>query len=119
MDLKFFCFGGEPKVMYMSRDKAENATTDFFDMDFNRLDMRMKDPNSAIAPEKPYGFEKMKELASILSAGTAHVRVDFYSVDKKIYAGEITFFHNGGFTHIYPREWESVFGSWIELPKRK
>ena len=117
LDLKFFCFNGEPKIMYMSRDRAENPTTDFFDMDFRCLNMRMKDPNSEILPEKPTDFEKMKELAAILSKDNAHLRVDFYYIDSKIYAGELTFFHNGGFTHIYPNEWETTLGSWIELPQ--
>ena len=52
-DYKFFCFNGVPKFMYISNDNSENATTDFFDMEFNRLDMRMKDPNSNVIPPKP------------------------------------------------------------------
>lgn len=117
MDFKFFCFNGEPKVMYMSRDRAENPTTDFFDMDFNHLDMRMHDPNSEQIPEKPANFEEMKKFAAILSKDIPHLRVDFYSINGKTYVGELTFYHNSGTTHIYPREWETIWGDWLELPQ--
>lgn len=68
-DYKFFCFNGVPKFMYISNDNSENATTDFFDMEFNHLDMRMKDPNSNVIPPKPYLFNEMKAIAEKLSQG--------------------------------------------------
>ena len=76
-DYKFFCFNGIPKIAYISKDHAENPTTDFFDMDYNRLPIRMRDPNSDTAPRKPECFEQMKELAEVLSKGIPHLRVDF------------------------------------------
>lgn len=116
-DFKFFCFHGVPKIMYVSRDKAEEPTTDFFDMDFNHLDMRMRDPNSKTLPDKPLNFELMKSLAATLSKGMPHVRADFYEIHGQVYFGEMTFFHNGGFSHIYPRKWESELGEWIDLSR--
>ena len=65
-DYKFFCFNGNPKFMYISHDHATDATTDFFDMEFKRLNMRMKDPNSNIIPPKPALFESLKEIAKII-----------------------------------------------------
>lgn len=61
-DYKFFCFGGIPKIVYISKDKAENPTTDFFDMDYTHLPIRMRDPNSDVLPEKPIRFDEMKKL---------------------------------------------------------
>ncbi len=116
-DYKFFCFDGEPFIMYVSKDNATNATTDFFDMDYNRLPIRMKDPNSDNPPAKPELFEEMKSYARILSKGIPHVRVDFYVINKCIYFGEMTFFHNAGWTKIYPEEWSHILGKLIKLPK--
>lgn len=118
-DYKFFCFNGAPKMMYISRDAAAAVTTDFFDMDFNPLPIRMKDPNSEILPAKPDCFEEMRRIASALSKGIPHVRTDFYCASGRIYFGELTFFHNGGFTGISPDEWNFKAGSWIELPERQ
>ncbi|MDY4223802.1 MAG: ATP-grasp fold amidoligase family protein [Candidatus Limivicinus sp.] len=118
-DFKFLCFNGMPRMMYISRDAAADTTTDFFDMDFNHLPIRMKDPNSAILPTKPECFEEMQRIASVLSEGIPHVRTDFYCANSKIYFGELTFFHNGGFTGINPAEWNYKVGSWIKLPRKE
>ena len=118
-DYKWFCFNGEPKLVYISKDNAADPRTDFFDMDFNHVNMRMKDKNSEVLPEKPKLFDEMKRLATILSAGIPHVRVDFYNINGRIYFGELTFFHNSGFSRIYPEEWDYTFGSWIKLPKEE
>lgn len=116
-DYKWFCFNGEPKLMYISKDNASEPTTDFFDMDFNHIEMRMKDPNSKTLPLKPSFFEKMKELAALLSQGIPQLRVDFYFVDGQIYVGELTFFHNSGFSKIKPESWDLKLGEWITLPR--
>lgn len=119
VDYKFFCFNGEPKFMYCSMDKADDPRTDFFDMDYNRLDMRMRDPNSEIPPPKPEKFEEMKALAKILCKDIPHIRVDFYQVNNQVYAGELTFYHMGGFTKIYPEKWMDILGDWIKLPSKQ
>lgn len=118
-DYKFFCFNGVPKFMYISNDNSENATTDFFDMEFNRLDMRMKDPNSNVIPPKPHLFNEMKAIAEKLSQGIPFVRVDLYVIGGSIYFGELTFFHNAGFCSIHPEHWEKTLGDWIKLPSEK
>ena len=69
--------------------------------------------------EKPCCFDKMKELASLLSQGIPEIRVDFYEVNGKIYFGELTFFHYSGLTPFEPEEWDYRLGEWIELPRVK
>ena len=113
VDYKFFCFHGEPKVMYIGADKAKEPTSDFFDMEYNHLPIRMVDPNAEQIPPKPKEFEKLKELATILSKGIPHVRIDFYVVNGKIYFGEFTFYHMGGFSLVKPHEWNLKMGQWI------
>ncbi len=114
-DYKFFCFNGAPKFMYISNDNSENATTDFFDMDFNHLEMRMKDPNSRVLPQKPHLFDEMREIAEELSRGIPFVRVDLYVVGDRIFFGELTFFHNSGFVTIHPDYLGKKLGDWIIL----
>ena len=36
----------------------------------------------------------------------------------KIYFGELTFFAANGMAPFYPDEWDTVFGQWINLPKK-
>lgn len=119
IDYKFFCFEGDPKIMYVSRDKGQEPATDFYDMDGNRLKMRMRDPNSKFGLPIPKNFKKMKEIAKTLSSGFHHLRVDFYECSGKVYIGELTFFHCGGFVKIHPEKWEKILGDYIKLPTDK
>ena len=66
--------------------------------------------NSTVPIPKPDNFEKMVELAEILCAGFAHVRVDFYNVGGKIYFGEMTFTNGSGFEPIVPEEYNLYLG---------
>ncbi len=117
-DYKFFCFGGEPRVMFVATDRAsrsEETKFDFFDMDFNHLDLRNGHPNASVTPPKPENFELMKELARKLSRGLSQVRVDFYEVDGKVYFGEYTFYHWRGLVPFEPEEWDKKIGElWKE-----
>lgn len=116
-DYKFFCFRGEPKVMYIAKDIGRGPESDYFDMDFNHLPILVNDDAFAEKmPEKPVYFEKMKEIAAVLSQGIPHVRVDFYSIGDALYVGEMTFFHCSGIFAIQPPEWDRRLGQWIQLP---
>lgn len=120
-DYKFFCFDGEPKVLFVAtarQSEQEETKFDFFDMEYNHLDIRNGHPNAEMPPEKPSNFAQMQELAAQLSKGIPEVRVDFYEVNGSIYFGELTFFHWGGKVPFEPNEWDRVFGDWIQLPKK-
>lgn len=114
-DYKFFCFNGEPKVMYVSKDTSRDPRTDFFDMGYIHLPIRMADPNADDLPPKPAAFDEMKHYAAMLSRGIPHLRVDFYYIEGRVYVGELTFYHNAGFSRIEPPEWDKKLGDWIDL----
>lgn len=118
-DYKWFCFNGVPKVLFVASDrqkKGEETKFDFFDTSFNHLPITNGHPNSSEIISKPKGFDTMKELASKLSQNIPEVRVDFYDINGNIYFGEFTFFHWGGMMPFKPKEWDEIFGNWINLP---
>ena len=118
-DYKFFVFNGMPKVMYIATGRGAKETYgDFFDMEFNHLEMSIDHNMASVPPQKPQNFEEMKRAAQILAEGIPHVRVDFYEIDGQFYFGEMTFFHCGGFYELNPEELNSVWGQWIKLPKK-
>lgn len=119
-DYKFFTFAGEPKVLYIAqgRGNSEETTADFFDMEFNHLDLTIDHEMSKVIPTAPKNFELMKKFASILSKNTPQLRVDFYEVNGRVYFGEMTFFHCSGFAAFNTEEWDRIFGNLIELPER-
>lgn len=114
-DYKFFCFNGKPEIMFIATDRSTDVKFDFFDMNFNHLDIVNIHEQSGLDIKKPVMFEEMKELAAKLSEGMKFVRIDLYEISGKIYFGEFTFFHGGGFWPMYPRSWEKKLGDLIEL----
>lgn len=120
-DYKFFCFDGVVKALFIASDRQEkdkDTKFDFFDADYNHLDFCNGHPNANPTPKKPQSFDKMKELASVLSKGIPLLRVDFYEVDGKPYVGELTFSHWNGMVPFTPEEWDYIFGEWITLPTK-
>ena len=120
-DYKFFAFDGDVKMLFIATERQEKDSEtkfDFFDSDFNHLDFINGHPNAKIPPAKPQNFELMKELASKLSKGIPHVRVDFYEVNGKVYFGELTFCHWSGLMPFEPDEWDKKLGDWIKLPPK-
>ena len=114
-DYKFFCFDGKPEIFYIVTERSNGCKSDYYDMEFNHLDIVNVDPNSDSEIEKPKLFEEMKLLASKLSKGMKFVRIDLYEINNKIYFGEFTFFHCGGFWPMQPDEWEKKLGDLISL----
>ncbi len=119
-DYKFFCFDGVVKALFVATERGSSTAEtkfDFFDAEYKHLPFTNGHPNANVLPEKPEHFEEMKVLASKLSQGIPHVRIDLYECNGKVYFGEMTFFHWGGLKPFDPEEWDYTFGSWITLPK--
>lgn len=118
-DYKFYCFSGHPRYLLLATNRqSENnqLSFDYFDMEFKHLNLvNFWHPNAQVMPHRPKNYDKMIELAKILSAGLPHVRVDFYEVNGKIYFGELTFYDMSGFLKLYPDTWEKEWGRLIDL----
>lgn len=118
-DYKFFCFDGEVKALFIATDRPHDTRFDFFDTEFNHLPIVNGHPNSDKKIEKPANYDLMLKLASELSKGIPHVRVDLYEINGKVYFGELTFFHYAGFVPFKPASWDKTFGDWLTLPDKK
>lgn len=116
-DYKIFCFDGEPKFLFVATGRQANDTRfDFYDTDFNHLDVLNGHECADVWPSKPQNFEEMLEVARKLSNGIPHVRVDLYNINGHIYFGELTFFHWSGMVAFKPMEWDYKFGEYLKLP---
>ena len=116
-DYKFFCFDGQPKMLFIATDRPFDTRFDFYDIDFNHLPFEQGHPLATKKIVKPKGFDEMVRLAAFLSQGMPHVRVDFYDINGKIYFGEFTFFHFSGNVPFKPEEWDYKIGQWLNLPR--
>lgn len=116
---KIFCFDGNPKIIQqLLNDKQANETVDYFDIDWNRLNMIQRFPNSVQPIEKPARLDEMLDIARKLSKGIPFVRIDLYEVKEKIIFSECTFYTDAGYSVFEPEEehWDEKLGEWLKLP---
>ena len=116
-DYKFFCFNGRVEIMFIASNRQGEGDTyfDFYDREFNHLDIINGHPNAPSIPHKPKNYDLMIRLAEKLSKGLPHVRVDFYETNNKVYFGEMTFFHWSGLMPFKPEEWDYKLGNMLDL----
>ena len=119
-DYKFFCFDGVVRASFVATERSTgDVKFDYYDADFNHIDMVQSHPMSGSIIRKPKNYDKMVKIASELSKGFPHVRVDLYNCNGDIYFGELTLYHYGGMIPFHPEKWDYIFGSWLNLPQKE
>ncbi|MBD5478476.1 MAG: carboxylate--amine ligase [Lachnospiraceae bacterium] len=123
-DYKFMCFDGKVRLVFgetgiCMADGSHNpdSVRNVYDRDYHLLKgvrfTRNNFPEEMLP--KPKNYEKMVEYAEILAKPFRHVRVDLYNIDGEIYFGEMTFYHQGCCSKVYPEEMYNEAGSWIDI----
>lgn len=124
IDYKVWCFNGTPNCVcvYCNR-KGGQVQKSTYDLNWQcHPEMAVVNFHSQPGREdipRPKNFEKMLEIAKVLSQGFPEVRVDFYNIDGKIYFGEMTFTGAGGFIDFYTEDALVKLGKLVILPKEK
>lgn len=119
-DYKFWCFNGKPTYMYCTvKTSKEDIYENFYDMEFNPVNIDHGWPRRDPEFDKPQAFDEMKELAAQLSEGIPFVRVDFFYANNKVYFGEYTFFDWAGLQPFGTYQQDLELGKLIELPQDK
>lgn len=119
LDFKFYCFHGE--VLFVEIMTACEWSYLFepkeliVDKNFNRLDFSYSFENK-LNINKPADFDKMVEIATRLSLGFPHVRIDLLNPkDGIIKFGEFTFFPSAGLGSFSSPEIDLAFGNKLNL----
>lgn len=116
-DYKVMCFNGEPRVVWVDIDRYSNHSRNFYDLQWNQLPVESDCPVSKAPVPKPYGLEKMIEIAGVLAKDFPFVRVDFYSVNNRVYIGEMTFYPWSGCVNYKPDSFDFELGDMFKLPQ--
>lgn len=117
-DYRFFCFNGVPKYIFVDIGSGtRNHLRNVYDLEWNLQEYGVSYPLIMPEPKKPETFEVMKKLAHKLCQEFALVRVDFYSVDNKIYFGEMTFTPQSGIGKWEKEEINRHYGDLIDLSR--
>jgi hypothetical protein len=115
-DYKIACFNGEAKYIWVDSERFTAHKRDVFDIEWNLQPFTIQYPNSPNIPARPKKLEEMIELATKLSQGFIHVRVDLYEVGGKVYFGEMTFTSGSGSEKFNPEEYDYIWGKMIDIP---
>jgi len=118
-DYKVHNFNGIPEVILVCRDryKVSGLTEDFYTKHWEHLNLQRPDHQQAGSSEAcPPELAEMLSLAKQLSKDIPFLRTDFYTIDQKVYFGELTFFPSSGMKRFVPEQWDKTFGEWLKIP---
>lgn len=116
-DFKFYCFNGEPFcVMVCVERNTKKPKFYYYDKSWNLLKLS-KDSfdNPDIKLRKPAKIDAMFEYARILSKDFKFVRVDFYSIEDRVYFGELTFTPSAGLDTSRLQQTDFILGEKLLL----
>lgn len=122
-DFKLHCFGGKVATIQVDLDRETAHRRNFYDLEWKLQPFIWTEwagnkpswPNGR-AVERPAALPEMIRVAETLAADFPYVRIDLYNCREKVYFGEITFYHGGGFERFDPPECDRVFGNKLVLP---
>ena len=113
---KILCFEGRPQIIQtIQNDKTPYETVDYFDVNWNRLNMRQNYPNSPILLQKPEKLDEMLSIAEKLSEGMHFIRIDLYVINGEIKFSEFTFYSDAGLAQFEPADLDAKLGQLIKL----
>jgi hypothetical protein len=122
-DYKLNFINGNLEFVYVSLDREVGNFRNIYDLNWNTTDFKWAKKNKLSKTHKgpeidaPPSWELMKIMGAEIAKLFPYVRVDFYDVDGKLYFGEITLCHGGGFDCFEPKEMDFYFGSKLSLKK--
>lgn len=118
-DYKVFCFNGEPQIIQVDFDRFTSHKRNLYDLNWNYLSVEYKcstDENVKI--QKPKKLEEMLDLSRTLAEKLTFIRIDFYSINNKLYFGEMTFYPEAGFGKFKPEYYDLILGEKLILPNK-
>lgn len=121
-DYKLHCINGKVAFVYVSVDREGSNKRNIYDRNWKPMDFTFahkykhkKGNIRGVEINAPSSFEMMVNFAERVAQLYTYIRVDFYDVDGKLYFGEITHQHGGGFDQFRPIEWDYYFGEQLNL----
>lgn len=116
-DYKFFCFDGQPYVIYaaMEHFDSEDYPITFYDLDWNETGVRYGHHRIKDLP-RPKHLDEMIEISRKLSKGFPFIRVDFFDTEDKLYVAELTMYPGGGYVKYEPESFNEKMGQMFKLP---
>ena len=117
-DCKIFCFNGKPHYILIDSDsQGIHRKMSFYDTNWNFINVTYDNRKIHNPPlKKPTNLNEILQIATILSQGFNHVRVDLYIFENQIIKfGEMTFTHCAGVAEWSDEKFNKHLGDLFEL----
>lgn len=124
-DYKFHCFAGKVEMIQVDLDRFGEHRRNFYNSDWELLPFIWSavDKNkksiyvNGKTVHKPAQLNEMVKVAEQLSKRFNYIRVDMYDVSGRVYFGELTLHHGGGFEHFTPSQYDIYYGRLMTLER--
>jgi len=122
-DYKFYLFNGTCKLVHVDFDRFNGHTRSFFKpVPWERITGISQKVSAGKNLNEPKNLQRMLEIAEELAKKFDFVRVDLYSIDDKVYFGELTHYPESGFSPFHPelfdftlgKEWNLIEKYWLK-----
>ncbi|MZR13401.1 hypothetical protein GQE99_10270 [Maritimibacter sp. DP07] len=115
VDYKFHCFsGGQPGgaiFLQLTTGRFVARRHSYFDEGGTPVSLGIgRGERHDVTPQLPENIHEMFAVAKSLAEGFDYIRVDLYNVGGRIYFGEFSPFHQGGFGPVSSRGWDKALG---------
>lgn len=114
-DYKVFCFNGKAVYIQVDLDRFTCHTRSFYNLNWEKMPFTSLFPLSSRVLPRPEGLDEMLRIAKCLSSGLPFARIDFYYYEGRVYFGEITLHHGGGFEPFMPKQYDMKLGGMLDL----
>jgi len=119
-DYKIFCYDGKPAYIICISDRYSDRCNHLvYDTKWNKVRVASEGARIEEDAPKPENLQEMLDIAAKLSKDFPCARIDLYSLEKKIYFGEITFYPWSGYMEFEPDEFDFILGENFRLVKMK
>lgn len=117
VDFKFFVFHGRCHFVQVDHDRRGHHTRSLYDAKWTYIDGALQYPKGR-QTDPPEQLSYMISLAERLGCELDFARVDLYSIQNRIYFGEITNYPGSGLERFNPISLDHEFGSkWNIVPR--
>ncbi|MBF8436523.1 hypothetical protein I0Q91_05500 [Halanaerobiaceae bacterium Z-7014] len=116
-DYKFFCYNGKCKFVQVISNRHVDEKRSIYTSDWEFLDIKYKGYRSVPGVIKPKNYNKMIEIAEVLSKDFNFVRIDMYNINGNIFFGEFTHYPVSGHGKIEPVDYDYEFGKYWDINK--
>ena len=115
-DYKIFCYAGKPEYVICISDRYTDRVNHLvYNTKWEKQNVVSEGARIEEDEPRPDNLDEMLRVAEILSEDFPFARIDLYSIQGKIYFGEITFFPWSGFMEFEPDEFDFILGEKLRL----